>query len=297
MQTKFRAIVKIIRPRSWLKNFIIFAALLFANRWHDFNYLLSSLLIFSGFCFLASAVYVLNDWFDRKKDRKHPRKSSRPLASGELSPGVAFSLTVVLILFAGGCIYLIPLATKKIVLEIFVVYFCIMMAYNSGLKNIFGLDILIVASGYMLRALAGGWGIGVPVTAWFKLSIFFLCLLLITGKRRAELVAIENRIKETRPILDHYSEFLLDRLIVISAAAALITYSLYAVVGGGRDISGRWMPYSILFVVYGLMRYFYLIYQKDRGEKPENLFLQDFPLQLCISGWVIYILLLFMVTG
>lgn len=298
MIDKIAAVLRLLRPKSWLKNFIVFAALIFANRWHDPASLLSSSLIFAGFCFVASTVYIINDWVDLPRDRKHPEKANRPLAAGEISLKTALFTGIILLLLAGSCVYLIPFSTRLVVLKVYLVYFLLMSTYNLWLKNIFGLDILTVAAGYVLRALVGGWGISVPVTTWFKLSVFFLSLLLITGKRRAELNALSAaRIKSFRPVLASYSKFLLDRLVSISAGAALITYSLYTIVGGGREISIRWMPYSILFVIYGLFRYFYLLYEEERGEAPEKLLLEDLPLQLTVVGWLAYILFLFAAVG
>lgn len=290
----FHPWVRLLRPRSWVKNFLVFAALLFSGQWYHPGKVLVSLTVFAGFCTLASTVYVWNDWRDRHRDRRHPRKQNRPLASGEISGRGGLAAGGLMALLTLGFVGLVPPGGRPGIAVVFGGYAGLMVLYNVGLKNVFGVEMLMVAVGVMLRAVAGGVGIDVPLTHWFILCLFFLCVLLVAGKRRHELRGLsaeDGRLH--RPVLEEYSEAFLDRLITVAAAAALVTYSLYTVEGGSQFGAPVLLPYSILFVLFGLMRYLYLLYVDQRGGAPEALFLLDGPMLVCVLLWAGYILFLF----
>ncbi len=285
--------VRLVRPRGWIKNFLVFAALLFSGEWHRPELILVSLTVYVGFCSLASTLYIWNDWRDRHRDRLHPRKQDRPLAAGEISGGGALGAGVLMLGLTGGCLALLPPGGRFGVAAVFVGYTGLMVLYNVGLKHLFGLDMLIVAVGVMLRAVAGGVGIGVPLTEWFILCLFFICVLLVAGKRRHELRRLSPEDgREHRPVLGEYSETFLDRLITVVSAAALVTYSMYTIEGGAQFGAPALLPYSIPFVLFGLMRYLHLLYVDRRGGVPESLFL-DGPMLVCVLLWVGFILFLF----
>lgn len=282
--------VRLLRPGSWNKNILVFAALLFAGRWNDPVAIGSALIVGVGFCFLASMVYILNDWLDRERDRLHPEKRHRPLASGAISGLGAVLAEVVLALGVGGAIVLLPEARRPGVAGVFGVYALLMVGYNAGLKHVLGLDVLIVSVGILLRAIAGGLGIGVVITHWFTVCVFFLALLLVGGKRRFELSQFSGETaRKHRPVLGAYTRPLLDRLITISGASAVVTYSLWTVTDrSAQRFSAEFLPYSIVFVVFGLIRYLYLIYQ-GKGGAPERLFVNDVPLIVCVVLWTFFI--------
>ncbi len=281
--------LRLLRPGSWTKNLLVFAALLFAGRWHDPRALGAALLVGVGFCLLASMVYILNDWLDRKRDRLHPDKQDRPLASGEINAGQALLVEVALALGVGTMLLLLPGSRRPGVALVFGVYGVLMLGYNAGLKHVLGLDVLIVSVGILLRALAGGVGIGVKITHWFTVCVFFLALLLVAGKRRFELSQFsDDTAPDHRPVLARYTRPLLDRLITISGASAVVTYSLWTVTERSAErFSSDVLPYSIVFVVYGLIRYLSLIY--EGGGAPERLFVKDGPLVLCVLLWSLFI--------
>ncbi|MFB6356705.1 MAG: decaprenyl-phosphate phosphoribosyltransferase [bacterium] len=279
--------IRLIRPTNWIKNLLVFGALLFAGRWFDLIALYSSLLTFTAFCALASSLYVINDWIDRERDRQHPAKSDRPLASGEIGGSQAILLGFVLLFICVVCLSLLPTTVRLNTLFVLAIYASIMLAYNAGVKHQPGLDVIIVAGGFLLRALAGGVAINVPVTSWFVISVFFLSLTVVSGKRRSELVILGDQgSARHRPVMEYYSEPLMDVLIAISAGSALVTYSLWTVTSRtAQQHSPSWMPISILFVVYGLFRFLYHVYVTGEAKKPERIFYKDPYMALNILAW------------
>ncbi|MFB6345007.1 MAG: decaprenyl-phosphate phosphoribosyltransferase [bacterium] len=287
--------IRLLRPTSWVKNTLVFSALIFSGQWQNPSALLVGLEIFVIFSLIASSLYVLNDWRDRVRDRNHPRKKHRPIASGEIGGRGAVVGFVVLWLISFLMLTFIPSGTVLPVMVVLTSYVLLILAYNFGLKNVAPLDMLIVSVGLLLRALAGGVAIGVSITNWFMLAIFFIALLLVAGKRRRELIDLESAQMEAhRPVLGQYTERFLDSVISMMACASIITYSLYTLEGDTTRIAVRWaLPFSVLFVVFGILRYLLLIYVEDGGSRPERIFVTDPPMIACIVAWVGYILCLF----
>lgn len=284
--------VRLLRPKSWVKNILVFSALVFSNQYRSISAVWDSLLVFAGFCFVASIGYLINDWTDRHRDRHHPKKSTRPFASGEA--GILALLIMSLLMVAGVVLVLrfLPEEVWTDVMTVYSVYLLLMFFYSTGLKHVFGLELLIVAIGILLRAVAGAVGIAVPLTSWFLLTILFLSLMIVTGKRRHERFILRGGAPIHRPILKQYPIPMLDALLIISGSASLITYTLWTVNEGMAGMSDPFLlPASVLFVLWGMMRYLYLLYS-GKGGAPEQLFVEDGPLFLSICLWLGYLFLL-----
>lgn len=291
--------VKLLRPTSWVKNTLVFSALIFSGRWQDPSSVFVCLLIFVLFCLVASSLYIINDWRDRFQDRKHPRKKHRPLAAGTISgKGAIFGL-VGLWCLAGLLFLLVPSANALPVAVVLLSYFVLILGYNAGLKDVAALDMIVVAVGILLRALAGGVAIGVSITNWFILAILFIALLLVAGKRRREYLELQpDGSEKHRPVLAQYSEHFLNTVITIMACASILTYSLYTLEGQTTQVTARWaLPYSVLFVIFGILRYLLLIHVEEDGARPERIFVTDVPMIVCVLLWVGYILALFRLDG
>lgn len=287
--------IRLLRPTSWVKNFLVFSALIFSGRWQNPSDLFVTIQVFAVFSLVASSLYILNDWRDRFQDKKHPRKKNRPIAAGEVTGAEALIGFCLLVCLAIGLLLLLPEKNFLPLSAVVLSYVGLILTYNAGLKDVAGLDMIIVAVGILLRALAGAVAIGVSITNWFMLAIFFISLLLVAGKRRRELLKLRDPVSEEhRPVLARYTESFLDRTITIMAGASILTYALYTLEGETTQIPARWgLPYSVLFVVFGILRYLLLIYVDDEGDQPESIFVKDGPMVVCVLLWVGYILLLF----
>jgi len=275
----FRLIASELRVRQWIKNSIVLAPLLFAGmlgHWHAF---LSASYSALAFCLIASSIYVFNDMRDLKADQLHPIKSSRPLASGKLSLGIAWLLAVVCF-FAG---LIIAYRVRPLLLLICLVYVFVNVAYSIWLKHIVLVDILCVSSGFVLRALAGAVAIHVPASSWFLLCTTFGSIFLSLEKRRQEIVVLAANANKHRPSLRGYTQGMILRMDNLLSSCTIITYSFYTF----QSPHGQWMMLTIPFVLYGLMRYQYISEQGTLTSTPENVFWKDRPMQITVILWII----------
>jgi 4-hydroxybenzoate polyprenyltransferase len=251
---------------------------------------------FCVFCLAASAIYVLNDLMDRERDRSHPRKRLRPLASGAVTPGQAITLMAACLVGAGVLTALlarrIPLGgdpfarwggSAALFVLCVVAYIGLNALYSLWLKHVVLLDIFLIAAGYVLRALAGAFVIPVPISPWFYLCITFGALFLALGKRRAELLLLSDDAYSHRRNLREYTLPLLDQLITIVVTCALISYSLYTFQG---ENASHDLMLTIPLVAFGLFRYLYLIYVKAAGDRPEELLWRDRQIFVTIALWI-----------
>ncbi|NJK80842.1 MAG: decaprenyl-phosphate phosphoribosyltransferase [Chloroflexaceae bacterium] len=278
-----------MRPKQWIKNIFVFTALAFSEQrlWMQPMPMLETLAAFAIFCMAASAIYLINDLVDIEKDRAHPRKRSRPLASGKLSPVLAWVTALVLIVTALPLAYLLD--TDGGFLVVLATYVIIQgILYSYLLKNIVILDILTIAAGFILRAVAGGVVLDIPITPWLLVCMGLLAVFLGIGKRRHELVLLADSAGEHRRILQEYSLPLLDQMLSIVTASIIMAYSM-------ATFSAPVVPQepfpvlmcTIPFVVYGIFRYLYLIYIRGEGGTPEELLLQDRPLAGSFVLWAL----------
>ncbi|MCE5170581.1 decaprenyl-phosphate phosphoribosyltransferase [Paenibacillus profundus] len=277
-----------LRPKQWTKNLLVFAALLFSLKAVDLSAFIRSLAAFFLFSFVSGCVYIINDYADREADRIHPVKKNRPMASGALNPALALWFGGVLLAASLVASFFInPLLTVLLV-----VYFTLNVSYSFKLKHMVILDIMVIASGFVLRAIAGGLAIYVHLTPWFLLCTMLLSLFLAIGKRRHELFLLEDQKGSHRKVLENYSFALLDQLTGIVATATIISYSLFTFTAG-RTIYLMW---TIPLVIYGIFRYLYLVHIENKGGAPDRMLLEDKHILVTVILYVISvvaILLLF----
>ncbi|GAB4531992.1 MAG: decaprenyl-phosphate phosphoribosyltransferase [Anaerolineales bacterium] len=286
-------LLQAMRPRQWVKNGLLFAALFFDRKFHP-KYLGDVLVTIGGFivfCMLASTVYLVNDLSDLEADRQHPRKKHRPLPSGKLSPAIARIAALILPLIALPAAWLLD--PDHTFFFIAALYLLGNLAYSRWLKHIPLLDVLLLAGFYVLRVGAGVSLITVTrFSPWLYLFTTFLALYLGIGKRRAELISMNAHGATTRRVLLGYTVPFLDQLLMLDSAMALMTYGLYTFSAPNLP-QNHAMMLTIPFVLYGIFRYLYLVQVKGIGEAPEEVLFEDHPLQLAIALWGLSVLLIF----
>ncbi len=286
----FAALVAAIRPRQCLtKNLLVFGALVFARRPQpgyspitllDVQALWQALAAFLIFGLASGAVYVLNDIKDVAQDRAHPRKRFRPIAAGELPLPLAWGYFALLVALMVGGAFLVRPALAAIA----IVYLLVNVGYSFGLKQQVILDVFILASGFVLRAVAGAVAIAVAISPWLYVLIGLGALFLGFAKRRAEIMLLSETAGQHRRVLEEYSATLLEELIAIVTAATIMAYGLYTFSAENLP-KNHAMMLTIPFVLYGLFRYLYLVYRKNEGGSPEQVLLADRPLLACIVLW------------
>lgn len=275
-----------IRPANFIKNLIIFGGIIFSKNLLNFNYLSKITESFVAFCFITGGIYVLNDIIDLPYDKSHPKKRLRPIAAGKITPFEGLVLGIILILI--GVIWGLKIGLSLFIIAL--IYILLMLSYNLKLKQIVILDSLIIATGFVLRGVAGTIIINVEFSPWFFLCAFILALFIVFCKRRGELVKIEEK-KLLRKVLEKYSVEMLDQLVAISASSLILTYSLYTISPITMEKFGTQnLIYTIPFVIFGVFRYIYLVFSRQKGEFPEKLLLKDLPIILDILLWVVSVL-------
>lgn len=287
--TMLRNIVKAMRPKQWVKNIFIFAGIVFDRKLGNLEALSTTIQGVFLFCLLASAVYIVNDIADIDSDRRHHTKKNRPIASGALPLNWAW--TIALILFA--IVFFFAFQISQGFLLICVIYTALNLGYSRWFKHIVILDVLILASFYVLRVIVGTTIITVErFSPWLYLATIFLALFLGVGKRRAEMLNSEQTGNNSRKVLDQYTLDFLDQIIMIVLTSVILTYSLYTFSATNLPENNVTML-TIPFVIYGVFRYLYLLQVKGHGEAPEELVLADRPFQINIALWAISILIIF----
>ena len=282
-------LVQSMRPRQWIKNGLLFIPLIFDKQLTNWPALARVVMGFVLFCILSSLVYIINDLMDIEADRNHPLKRLRPIASGRLKVSTARLAAVVLALvFFVPAIWLSPEFAL-----IGLVYLVLNLAYSAWLKHTPILDVMILASFYVLRVGAGVVLINVhQFSPWLYLFTTFLALFLGIGKRRAELYLLEDEANSHRKSLEGYSLSLLDQLILIVSSSAVITYSLYTFSAPNLPANHA-MMLTIPFVIYGIFRYLYLVHMEQSGGEPEEVLFKDRPLQASILLWGLSVLFIY----
>jgi len=284
-----KALIKSMRPRQWTKNAFVMAALVFDRQLDHPTALLRSIAGMILFCFLSGSVYLINDILDVEADRQHPLKRNRPIASGKLPIHVAVIATVVILVLIFPISYFLSPEFALIAL----IYFLTNLAYSKWLKHIPLLDVLILASFYVVRVWAGVSLIHVErFSPWLYVVTTLLALYIGFGKRRAELALLEDNASNHRRVLEGYTIPLLDQLITIVSATTIVSYSFYTF-SAPNVPANHTMMLTIPFVLYGIFRYLYLVQIKCMGGEPEELLLRDRPLQLSISMWILSVLIVF----
>jgi 4-hydroxybenzoate polyprenyltransferase len=278
-----------LRPEQWTKNLLIFAGLIFSGRLRDATAGWASLTAFAVFCALSSTVYVFNDLADRNADKQHPLKCMRPIACGELAPAVAMSAGVVLGVGALVAAFLMSVEFGTVAAA----YLGLLSLYSTALKHVVIVDVLVIAGGFVLRAVAGAVAVDVPISQWLLVCTTLLALFLALSKRRHELTLLGDGAIGHRRSLEEYSPYLLDQMIAVVTASTLVAYTLYTMNDqtAARLGTSR-LGLTIPFVLYGIFRYLYLVHQKHGGGSPANLLVTDRPLLACVALWALSVVLI-----
>lgn len=298
-------IIKESRPRQWIKNLALFAGLIFSHQLNNpdsLNLIIKGFFIFSG---LVSATYIFNDILDVKRDREHPFKSKRPIASGVVPVPVAIGVGVALIAI------LLPLAYRLSppFFMASLAYLGLQFLYSTYLKSLILIDVMAIASGFVLRVYAGVWAIDAHLNVWFLLTVTCFALFLAIGKRRSELTLLQAQAAKHRETLLHYPETLLDILTSMFANSTWLAYALFAFqqpsiyprqrflglfdnlsIPSTQVVQAKYLMATVPVVIYGVMRYLYIIYEKKEGESPERVLLTDRPLLIAVVLWLVMVI-------
>lgn len=272
-----------MRPRQWTKNLFIFAALLFDLKLFDLNYVGRTVSAFILFCILSGSVYLVNDLVDVEKDRQHPVKRDRPLPSGKLKRSWALAAAAVLPMISLTLSFLLEPLFGLLALT----YLVIQLAYSFLLKEIAILDVMVIAAGFVLRVAAGSVVAEAErFSPWLYVCITLLALFLALGKRRNELVLLEDTAGQHRKILQEYSPELLDEMMALVTSSTVIAYSLYTFSAENLP-ANKSMMLTIPFVLYSIFRYLYLIHRKNLGGSPEEILIRDVPFIVSNLSWAV----------
>lgn len=277
-----RPLLLSLRPAQWSKNLFVVAPLVFAERLQDPRLVVRAVLAFTLFSAAASFVYLVNDLRDRERDRLHPLKRHRPLASGRLGAGTAVVMAGVL-----GAGALAGSWTLGVRFTLFLLaYLGLNLLYSFGLKNVVIVDVMVVAFGYVLRVEAGAAAVAVQVSAWILLCTTFVALFLAFSKRRHELLLLSDRAASQRQVLVHYSPTFLDQMINVVTASTLLSYALYTLAPETIEkFDTNALIYTLPFVMFGIFRYLYLVYQVTDERNPTEALLSDLPSVLNVLLW------------
>jgi 4-hydroxybenzoate polyprenyltransferase len=278
-----------LRPEQWTKNLLVLAGVVFGGRLLEPLAVAMAVAAFAIFCALSGAVYLFNDIADRDADKNHPLKRERPIASGQLATTTASAAGAVL--GAGGIAAAFSIGTQFGIIA--ATYVAFQLLYSVALKHLVILDVLMIAAGFVLRAVAGAVAVDVPIGHWLLVCTTLLALFLALSKRRHELVLLADGATDHRRILEEYSPYLLDQMIGVVTSSTLIAYTVYAT---SPDTAARLgtgkLGLTIPFVLYGIFRYLYLVHQKRGGGSPAAMLLTDRPLLGCVALWAATVIVL-----
>lgn len=280
MVNRLPAWLRLLRPIQWTKNAVVLAGLVFSGNAGDPMAVREAVLAFLAFCLVSGAMYVFNDWHDRTEDQLHPTKRLRPIAAGDVTASQAFAAGVAAFLLALALAALVSMSLMMIVLG----YAGLMAAYTLWFRGWPFLDILVIALGFVLRAIAGAVAVDVSISIWLFVCTLLLALLLGLGKRRSDVTLRGAGGSSLRPTLAAYGKLRLDRWLLALGAATAGAYVLYAL---AVPTYGRVVPMLVTapFVVLAIWRYLYLVIRKNLGGAPERMLFQDRPLLGCIALW------------
>jgi len=277
-------IAESLRPKQFTKNLIVFAGPIFGMQIGRPDPTVRAILAFCIFCLLSGSMYLLNDVEDRERDRLHPTKRFRPVAAGRLSPGTATAAAAAIAITSLG----LSLALGPGFAACALAYVVLMSGYSHGIKDVLIVDVLAIAGGFVIRAVAGAVAIPVEMSSWFLLCTTFLALFLALCKRRHELSSMGDDAGSHRSVLSHYSVGLLDQMIATAAAGTILSYCLYAMSPEtAAKFGSHYLELTVPFVVYGVFRYLYLVHQRDLGGRPEVALLTDRPLLWNLALWLL----------
>jgi 4-hydroxybenzoate polyprenyltransferase len=276
-------LIALARPTQWIKNGVVLAALVFGGEVGHFDKVILALIAAVVFCLLSSVVYTLNDLADRRQDQVHPLKKDRPLASGRVSATQACTFALVLVVLA----FALSLALTPRFLAVAGAYVALNVLYSLVLKHVVIIDVMTIAMGFVLRAVAGTVAIGVPASHWLLIMTLLLALFLGFGKRRHELLLLEDDASSHRRSLSKYSPYLLDQCMGVTTASVVVMYMFYTF---SPEVTAKLgTPYlylTIPFVVYGVFRYLYLMHREAKGGSPTQVLIDDKPILAAVVLWL-----------
>lgn len=292
--------VRSLRPHQWVKNGLVFAGVIFSGRMTDTHAVARAIEGFVAFSLLSGAVYLFNDLRDVEADRLHPKKRHRPLAAGTLAPGAARLGLLVVLVFAAALAAHLGLRFAATAAA----YLALNLAYSMGLKNVVLVDVMAIAAGFVLRAIAGVELLApivpdVELSPWLLVCTFFLALFLACGKRRQELLHQDaSQAGERRRVLLAYSAPFLDTLVAVSAATTLVSYAIYTIWPATVEkFHTTGLLWTVPFVTYGVFRYLWLTRTGDEGEEPSHALVADRPLLLAVVLWLLVVAIVLYVRG
>ena len=272
-----------MRPEQWLKNGFVLAPMVFSGLLDDPNAWGRSLVAVAAFCCASSAVYLVNDVFDREADRRHPSKCNRPIATGEISVGTAIAMSVVLAVAA----MVTAFALGNLFPAVLGSYILLVVLYSAVLKRVVFIDVLVLAAGFVLRVVGGAVAIDVPVSRWLLLCAYLLALYLALGKRRSELALLGENAGTHREVLGHYTLGLVDQAISVVLGATVLAYTLYTVAPDTvAKVGSEGLMATVPVVLYGLFRYLYLLHRHELGGSPTRVLVTDRPLLITVVVWL-----------
>ncbi|MFT8314698.1 MAG: decaprenyl-phosphate phosphoribosyltransferase [Clostridium sp.] len=278
----FQQIFKLMRPKQWIKNFFVFAAMIFSGKFINTHIFIINIFVFAMFCLVSSCVYILNDLVDVNKDKQHPEKKNRPIASGKVTKLQALIVEIILLILVFTICYKID---SKLLI-VFSLYFIINILYSFKLKNIVIIDVMIITFGFVLRVESGSVATNVQLSPWMILCTILISLFMALNKRKSEIITLKDKSGDHRKILDEYSVDLIENMLTIVTPSILIAYCLYTF----SSIQSRTMMLTIPFVLYGIFRYQYLMMKRNIGGKPEDVFQKDIPFLLNVILWGITVI-------
>ncbi len=278
-----------LRPGQWTKNLIVFAGLVFSLKLFEPDAIQTSIEAFVIFCALSGVVYLINDVMDRDSDRRHPTKSRRPIAAGDLPVSVALMAAAVIGGLALTASFMLGWRFGAMAAS----YVALQALYSGPLKHVVIIDVLSIAIGFVLRAIAGAVVLNVVISHWLFVCTILLALFMALAKRRHELVLLADDATSHRPILGEYSAYLLDQMIAVVTASTLIAYIFYTISPETEQKFGTsWLGLTIPFPLYGIFRYLYLVHKRELGGSPADMLLNDRPLLACVTLWVLAVVLI-----
>jgi 4-hydroxybenzoate polyprenyltransferase len=278
-----------LRPGQWTKNLLVFAGLLFGRRLFDARAVGDAVAAFAVFCALSGVVYLVNDIADRSSDREHPLKARRPIASGALPVRTAVIAAVVI---AAAALVLAGELGPRFA-GVAAAYLALQILYSAVFKHLVILDVLTIAIGFVLRAVAGAVAVNVEISHWLLVCTILLALFIGLAKRRHEIVLLADGATHHRPILGEYSPYLLDQMIAVVTASTLMAYVFYTISPETQEKFGTpWLGLTIPFPLYGIFRYLYLVHRREGGGSPAELLLTDRPLLVCVALWALTVALI-----
>lgn len=283
-----KAIIKLLRPKQWIKNSFVLAAIIFSGNFTKTGVFVKNIAVMLMFCIASSCVYILNDIIDVEKDRCHPKKKFRPIASGDVSVTLAVILGISLMVIVIIGTYKI----NPIALVIIVAYLILNILYSFKLKHIIIIDVMVITLGFVLRIECGSVVTGVSLSPWLILCTILLSLFLALNKRKSEIIELDSKSASHRKILEEYSVDLIDRMLNLVTPSILISYCLYTF----SSVQSRSMMLTIPFIIYGIFRYEYLMTKNNAGGKPEDIFFKDKPFLINIVLWGLSILSIIYLT-